>query len=132
EDCGLVLAAISGADPADPSSVDAAFAWPTRRSLKGLRVGYLAKAFEAERPPSPRPDSVPQSRENDLAALAALRAAGATLVPVALPELPLGSMLLVLGAEAAAAFDDLVREGKDDVLVKQGQESWANVFRQSR
>jgi Asp-tRNA(Asn)/Glu-tRNA(Gln) amidotransferase A subunit family amidase len=41
-------------------------------------------------------------------------------------------MSFILSAEAAAAFDDLTRSSQDDLMVRQIQNAWPNVFRQSR
>ena len=38
----------------------------------------------------------------------------------------------ILTAEAAAAFDALTRDGRDDLLVRQVEQAWPNVFRASR
>ena len=38
----------------------------------------------------------------------------------------------ILSAEAAAAFDELTRSGKDDQLVRQIKNAWPNVFRAAR
>ena len=38
----------------------------------------------------------------------------------------------LLGAEAAAAFDDLTRSGRDSLLTAQGPEDWPNLFRIAR
>ena len=57
---------------------------------------------------------------------------GITPVPVKLPDLPLGSIAPLLGVEAAAAFDELLRSGRDALLTAQGPEDWPNQFRVSR
>jgi Asp-tRNA(Asn)/Glu-tRNA(Gln) amidotransferase A subunit family amidase len=41
-------------------------------------------------------------------------------------------MTALLTAEAAAAFDDLTRSGRDRLLTEQGPEDWPNVFRIAR
>jgi Asp-tRNA(Asn)/Glu-tRNA(Gln) amidotransferase A subunit family amidase len=41
-------------------------------------------------------------------------------------------MSALLTAEAAAAFDDLTRSGRDKLLTEQGVEDWPNAFRVSR
>jgi Asp-tRNA(Asn)/Glu-tRNA(Gln) amidotransferase A subunit family amidase len=41
-------------------------------------------------------------------------------------------MSSLLGAEAAAAFDDLTRAGRDALLTEQGVEDWPNAFRIAR
>ena len=53
EDCALVLAAIAGSDPRDPSAVDRPFAFPRRIDYKKLKVGVLV-AHEPRRA-NPRP-----------------------------------------------------------------------------
>jgi Asp-tRNA(Asn)/Glu-tRNA(Gln) amidotransferase A subunit family amidase len=68
----------------------------------------------------------------DRAALDKLRAMGVQLIPVQLPELPYGAMTALLTAEAAAAFDDLTRSGRDKLLTAQGPEDWPNLFRAAR
>ena len=67
------------------------------------------------------------------AAVAKLRAMGVTLEEVSLPyELPWQGMSSLLNAEAAAAFDDLTRSGKDKLLTEQGPNDWPNAFRAAR
>jgi Asp-tRNA(Asn)/Glu-tRNA(Gln) amidotransferase A subunit family amidase len=52
---------------------------------------------------------------------------------VALPaDLPVAALSTILTAEAAAAFDDLTRTGKDDLLVRQVEQAWPNIFRQGQ
>jgi Asp-tRNA(Asn)/Glu-tRNA(Gln) amidotransferase A subunit family amidase len=41
-------------------------------------------------------------------------------------------MSFILNAEAAAAFDELTRSGRDDLMVRQIRNAWPNAFRQSR
>jgi Asp-tRNA(Asn)/Glu-tRNA(Gln) amidotransferase A subunit family amidase len=121
EDCALVFAAIEGADPRDPTAVSAPFEWPLAADPKSLRVGYVAAAFDSE-------DTTDQDRE----ALEALRELGHELRPVELPDLPVDALLPILGAEAAAAFDDLVRDGRVDQLVRQDPGAWPNLMRTAR
>jgi hypothetical protein len=54
------------------------------------------------------------------------------LVPIKLPDLPIDELSFILTAEAAAAFDELTRSGRDDELVRQIEYAWPNVFRQGR
>ena len=53
-------------------------------------------------------------------------------VPIDLPDYPVDALVIILVAEAAAAFDELTRSGKDDLLVRQIKNAWPNVFRSSR
>jgi len=121
EDCALVFDAIRGPDGKDPSVVNASFAYAPRGSLEGLRIGYLKDDIDSS-----------ASRENDLAALDVLKRLGATLVPLEIPRYPVKPLGIILTAEAGAAFDELTRSGRDDLLVRQIKNAWPNVFRQSR
>jgi Asp-tRNA(Asn)/Glu-tRNA(Gln) amidotransferase A subunit family amidase len=103
DDCGLVLAAIHGADPRDAASVDRPYVWPSSRELSTMRVGYVASGGEDER----RDD------------LRGLRALGMKLVPVEPPNLkkdyglPKNELQAgLVASEAAAAFEDLTRRGE--------------------
>ena len=70
-------------------------------------------------------------RFND-AALAKLHEMDVNMIPVELPDLPYGAMRSILLAEAAAAFDDLTRSGKDKLLTQQSKDDWPNTFRAAR
>jgi Asp-tRNA(Asn)/Glu-tRNA(Gln) amidotransferase A subunit family amidase len=61
-----------------------------------------------------------------------LRALGVQLVPIELPDYPIEAMSFILSAEAAAAFDELTRSGRDDMLTRQTAQAWPNVLRQAR
>ena len=117
-DAALVLAALNGADPADPGSIAAPFAFDPDADLSGARVGYLPGTIPATGP----------ARD----ALDAIGALGFETAPVALPELPYGSLLQILYVEAAAAFEDLTLDGRDDLLTRQDPAAWPNLFRQAR
>jgi Asp-tRNA(Asn)/Glu-tRNA(Gln) amidotransferase A subunit family amidase len=125
EDCALVMAAIHGADGEDPTARSAAFSWHARREPGSLRVGYFRSAFE-------RPEAEYPNREHDLATLEVLRSLGVQLVPVEIPPADYGSLSLILSAEAAAAFDELTRSGRDAEMVRQERQAWPNVFRAAR
>ncbi len=120
EDCALVLDAIHGADGVDPTARTVPFNWDVSDGLRGLRVGYFEKAFEADH----------RGKEMDLAALKVVQGLGIDLVSVALPDAyPLGALGIILDAEAAAAFDELTRSGRDALLTRQTPGSWPNTFR---
>jgi len=129
EDCALVLDAIHGADPRDPTARTAPFEWDGEAGLEGIRVGYYRAAFEEE----PEEEEDRARRRFDLRALEAVRALGVDPVPVDLPsELPTGALRIILSAEAGAAFDELTRSGEDDLLTRQDEDAWPNSFRRSR
>ena len=54
-------------------------------------------------------------------------------VITALPgDLPMSAMRIILNAESAAAFDDLTRSNRDDLLTQQTPNAWPNSFRSAR
>ena len=124
EDCALVFNAIYGPDANDPTTlVDAPFRYAPVASLKKMRIGYVRKGFESNYP----------NRANDSLTLAMLRSLGAELVAIDLPtNVPANRISFLLGVEAAAAFDDLTRTNRDDLLVRQTKNSWPNSFRSAR
>lgn len=121
EDTALVLDTINGHDRSDPGSLDVAFNFDASRKLDTIRLGYIPSAFEDE-----------GATEVDRAALAAAKRLGGELVEVALPDLPYGSLMGILYAEAAASFEDLTLTDRDDELVWQEKGSWPNAFRKAR
>ena len=124
EDCALVLAAIQGADGQDVTARDVPFPWDAERPLSSVRVGFLASAFD---------DDESRTVEFDRAALEAVRGLGVEPVPVELPgDFPVDSIGFVLNAESAAAFDELTRTDRDDLLVRQTANAWPNRFRSAR
>jgi Asp-tRNA(Asn)/Glu-tRNA(Gln) amidotransferase A subunit family amidase len=74
------------------------------------------------------------NREADNEVLSVLRGLGADLMPIDLPadDYPLGALLLTLEVEAAAAFDELLRAGETDRMVRQTKDAWPHVFRMGR
>jgi Asp-tRNA(Asn)/Glu-tRNA(Gln) amidotransferase A subunit family amidase len=106
EDCALVLNAIHGPDGLDRAVPAVPFAWDGARGLEGLRVGYLADAFEREASGARR-----DALENDRRTLEELRALGVELRPVALPEHADLDALQVLLVDEAAAFEELLQSG---------------------
>jgi Asp-tRNA(Asn)/Glu-tRNA(Gln) amidotransferase A subunit family amidase len=122
EDCAIVFAAIHGPEGADPSVLDLPFEYRSRVDLSRVRVGYTKSLFDEDY----------ANKQNDAATLGVLEKLGARLIAIDLPALPVGSLAFILSAEAAAAFDDLTRSGRDDLMVRQVKNAWPNVFRASR
>lgn len=122
EDCALVFNAIYGPDLGDQTLYDVPFNYSSKIDLKKLTVGYVKMDF----------DSATINKEQNDAALAKLRAMGVNLIPIEMPGLPVSDLHIILSAEAGAAFDDLTRSGKDDLLVRQIKNAWPNAFRSSR
>jgi Asp-tRNA(Asn)/Glu-tRNA(Gln) amidotransferase A subunit family amidase len=122
EDCALVFDAIYGPDGKDLGVADRPFEWNPGIDLANLRIGYLKSAFDEDH----------EQKVLDDQALDVLRALGADLIPIALPDYPIGAMSFILSVEAAAAFDELTRSGRDEQLARQDEQSWPNVLRQAR
>ncbi|MCB0663637.1 MAG: amidase [Saprospiraceae bacterium] len=120
EDCALVFNVIRGKDPLDPFTMEADFNYDGNRLVKNFKVGYLKSIFERDYP----------FKRQDSLLLAKLQASGVELIPIELPPLP--QITYILTVEAAAAFDELTRSGRDDELVRQIKNAWPNVFREAR
>lgn len=121
EDCALVYQAIRGTDGFDLTVRDVPFDWDPARDPRELRVGYYRSAFEADH----------NTKAFDDAALDVMRRIGFDLVPFETPDdYPLNSLRsAILTAEAAAAFDELTRSNRDDLMERS---SWPNTFRTAR
>jgi len=125
EDCALVFEAIYGPDGQDLTVVDLPFNWSPEIDLAGLRIGYIKSAFEQEEDH--------ETKAQDGQVLEVLSSLGARLVPIELPDTyPVEALSFLLQVEAAAAFDELTRSNRDDLLVRQVKDAWPNVFRQAR
>jgi len=134
EDAALVLEALHGPDGRDETVSTVPFAWDRKRTVKGLRIGYIEREFT-----SPASDASGDTRQQFTsrkpifdAALDFYRRAGATLVPVALPDLPAEAIYALLNAEAGAMFDELLRSGAINELADQGTNGRANQLRATR
>lgn len=118
-DAARVLDVIRGSDGLDPAARDVPFEWDPSAALAGLRVGVLQGKGVLE-------------RHEDAQFLQWLRDQGLEPRPIALPQAPLGAMLLMLHVESAAAFDELTRSGGLAQLQGQRDSDWPNQFRAAR
>jgi len=125
EDCALVFNEIYGPDEKDTTIVNFPFSWNPNLDIKSLKIGYLKSAFDKEREDK-------QWHKNDLAVLDKLRSLGINLIEIELPDKPVEALSFILNVEASAAFDELTRSNKDDLLKRQIKNAWPNVFRQAR
>lgn len=117
EDCALVLAALCGSDPGDPSAVDRPFLWPRRLDWKKLKIGYLV-----------RPQNRGQKLPSDDLVVNALTKLGAQVQPVWFDADP-NALLQILDVESASAFDAFTRSPAIDKLTNS---SWPQIFRAAR
>lgn len=131
EDCAVVLDAIHGADGKDPTARTVPFNWNPDVPISRLRIGYYKSAFDFE--PGNERERRFSTKDFDTKALEVLRSLGASLIPVEVPDdFPTSALRIILNAEAAAAFDELTRSERDNLLVRQGQRGWPNSFRTAR
>ncbi len=118
-DAALVFDAIRGADALDPAARDGRFDANLDVDLRYVRVGVLELRGFPE-------------RAEDRAFVAWLTERAHSVRTVALPDAPYGGMLAMLHAEAAAAFDATLRDGRLGQLPGQGPGDWPNQFRSAR
>lgn len=122
EDLAIIFDAIRGPDGNDQSLFDVPFNYQPMESIRGLKIGYLKNDFDKEY----------DFHKNDSLTLAMLQELGAEIIPIELPDFPVEDISIILSAEAGAAFDELTRSNKDDMMVRQIKNAWPNVFRASR
>lgn len=121
EDAMLVLKAISGPDKGDVGSVSAKLDFDASASIKGLKIGYVP-AWMKEDP----------ATDVDRAALEAAKKLGMIPTPISLPDWPYQSLNVILFAEGAAAFEEIMLDGRINQLKVQVPDAWPNMFRESR
>jgi Asp-tRNA(Asn)/Glu-tRNA(Gln) amidotransferase A subunit family amidase len=135
EDCAAALHAIYGPDGKDITVGDAPFNWNPDTNISTLRIGYLKTEFDGPTTPPQNEQQRTQAEQRRALykdALAVLEKAGAKLTPIELPKFSAGSLRFILSAEAAAAFDDITRDGRVNQLSGQSPGDWPNAFRTSR
>jgi len=103
EDCGLVLQAIAGPDPNDPTTLT------DKLSLKPKgpkpRIGVLKENFK-----DAKADVMTKAYEN---VLNVLKKQGYEVVPVAYPELPYNTAVnIIVDAEGASAHENFIRSDR--------------------
>jgi Asp-tRNA(Asn)/Glu-tRNA(Gln) amidotransferase A subunit family amidase len=121
EDAMLVLQAITGPDAGDPSSVPSRLDFDATAPVAGLKVGYIAQWMKD----SPATDV-------DRAAIETMKKLGMEMKEVALPDWPYSSLMPILFAEGAAAFEELALNNQLGTLAMQVKDAWPNLFRQAR
>ena len=135
EDCAAALNAMYGPDGKDITVGDAPFNWNPNTNISTLRIGYLKTEFDGPTTPPQNEQQRTQAEQRRAlykTALEVLEKAGAKLTPIELPKFSPGSLRFILSAEAAAAFDDITRDGRVNQLSGQSPNDWPNTFRTSR
>ena len=110
DDCGLVLAAIAGPDPLDPTSRDFKFVYPAqagrgrRQRGRRLRVAVMKDSYQKAQV---------EVRENFLRSLEVLKGFASVEMDVPLPSFPYGPAVgAIVDAEGASAFRELIESGR--------------------
>src|SRR5262249_34390261 len=105
EDCGLVLAAIAGADPLDPSAVAKSFTYPEPSKVNApkFKIGVIKDSAANVQP------EVKKNFEDSVKVLAKF---AEIEEDVAFPNLPFGPVVgTIVNAEGASALRDLIESG---------------------
>jgi Asp-tRNA(Asn)/Glu-tRNA(Gln) amidotransferase A subunit family amidase len=124
EDAAAVFSFLHGTDGRDASAVFAAFNPDPRAETKKLRVGYAKNYFN-------QLDTAAQ----EWGVIKALSEAGIHVEPMHFPDSGVyrfDMIGMVIGAEAASAFDAFTRTGLDDQMTRQTRFDWPNYFRVAR
>jgi Asp-tRNA(Asn)/Glu-tRNA(Gln) amidotransferase A subunit family amidase len=124
EDDAIVYYYIKGTDGKDPGSVDHAFNYNQRKDVRKLRVAY-ARNYFAQLP----------KEALEWKVLDRFRSMGVQVQAADFPDslvYPANLISVILDAEAAAAFDELTRTNRDDLIERQDKHFWPNVFRSAR
>ena len=119
DDAAIVFSAICGHDPEDRTTSNAGFRWDATSGIKGLKIGFDTGAFK-------------RADKSQQAVLDFFKSQGADLIPVTIPASEPGFAALpdiIIGAEGAAAFSDLISDGRLPKLVQQDDWNWPNTFR---
>ena len=123
QDCAIVFDAIIGTDDIDQTLVNTPYSFDGNRDITQLRVGYFKDLFGEEN----------RNATFDNATLEKLKEMGVKLEEVSLPDnMPVEPLIVILLAEAAASFDEITRNNRDSLLVRQDINAWPNSFRSAR
>lgn len=124
EDAAVVFYYLKGTDGKDASAIARAFNYTGKVNWKKLRIAYAANYFKN------LPQTAPQ-----WTVLETYRKLGAEITAVDFPDsaiYPFNIMEPVINAESAAAFDELTRSNRDDLIRRQDKGFWPNSFRTAR
>lgn len=122
EDAGTVFGCIKGNETetaATPQKTK-----DHKENGRKLRIGYAENYF-----------SELDSTDKEWDVIKVLKSQGLDIKPMHFPDTEIYSfdmIGIILGAEAAAAFDEFTRTGVDDEMTAQSRYDWPNYFRTSR
>jgi len=124
EDAAIVYAFIHGTDGNDPSAIRHTFNYTGKVDWTKLRIAYPENYFKRLKAEAP-----------EWKVLETYRSLGANIKAVNFPDsamYPVNLVSIILNAESAAAFDELTRTNRDDLVERQDKDFWPNSFRAAR
>jgi Asp-tRNA(Asn)/Glu-tRNA(Gln) amidotransferase A subunit family amidase len=124
EDDAVVFYYLKGNDGKDPGARDHAFNYDQKANIKKLRFAYAENFFRRLNKDAP-----------EWKVLDVYKSQGIDVKPVFFPDsslYPNNLISVILNAESAAAFDELTRTNRDDLIERQDRDFWPNSFRAAR
>ena len=124
EDDAIVYYYMKGTDGKDASAIDHAFNYNPSRDIRKLKVAYAENYFKK------LPKDAPEWK-----VLEAYKNMGVKVQAVNFPDstiYPANLVSIILNAESAAAFDELTRSNRDELIERQDKDFWPNSFRSAR
>ncbi len=124
EDDAIVYDYIRGTDGKDPSAVEHRFHFQQKTDIRKLRIAYAENYFK----------NLPKEAL-EWKVLDVYRSMGVDIKAVNFPDslvYPANLVSIILNAESAAAFDELTRTNRDDLIERQDKDFWPNSFRSAR
>jgi len=124
EDAAIVFYYLKGTDGKDASAVNRSFNYSGKVNFKKLRIGYASNYFK----------NIPATGLQ-WNVIETYKRLGADVKAVDFPDsvmYPVDLIDPILNAESAAAFDELTRSNRDDLIRRQDKKFWPNSFRVAR
>jgi Asp-tRNA(Asn)/Glu-tRNA(Gln) amidotransferase A subunit family amidase len=124
EDDAIVFYYLKGTDGKDAGAVDHAFNYDSKIDLSKLKIAYAENYFKEL-----------DKNAQEWKVLDVYRSLGANVQPVVFPDsvlYPVNLISIILNSESAAAFDELTRTNRDDLIERQDKDFWPNSFRSAR
>jgi Asp-tRNA(Asn)/Glu-tRNA(Gln) amidotransferase A subunit family amidase len=124
EDDAIVFYYLKGTDGKDAGAADHAFNYNPKTDLSKLKIAYAENYFRRL-----------TKESHEWRVIDSFRAMGANVQAVNFPDsviFPNNFIGIILSAESAAAFDELTRTNRDDLIERQDRGFWPNTFRSAR
>ena len=124
EDAAIVYAFIHGTDGNDPGAIRHTFNYSGKVDWSKIRIAYPENFFKRLNADAP-----------EWKVIEIYRSLGATVQAINFPDsamYPVNLVSIILNAESAAAFHELTRTNRDDLIERQDRNFWPNSFRAAR